>query len=74
NLLLEFLDESWVEITNQNEEKVHSRLHEAFSSQELRITPPVTIVIGRASSVRLYYKGNPVPLKPSSNDVAVVRL
>jgi len=74
NLLLEFLGESWIEITDRNEKQVHSRLHEANSNHELTVTPPVSIVIGRASAVRLYYQGKPVPLKPNSNDVAVVRL
>ncbi|MCL2021024.1 MAG: DUF4115 domain-containing protein [Betaproteobacteria bacterium] len=74
NLRLEFQGTSWVEITDKNEQRLHSHLHEANSSHELTITPPVTIVIGRASGVRLYYQGEPRPLQPNSNDVATVKL
>ncbi|MCL2075357.1 MAG: helix-turn-helix domain-containing protein [Betaproteobacteria bacterium] len=73
NLRLEFQAESWVEIS-KNELTLHSRLHEANSIHELTITPPVDIIIGRASGVRLYYQGEPRPLQANRNDVALVRL
>ncbi|MDR0233554.1 MAG: DUF4115 domain-containing protein, partial [Zoogloeaceae bacterium] len=74
NLRMEFQDESWVEITGPNEQRLHSHLHPANSTHELNIRPPVSIVIGRATGVRLYYQGSLIPLRPNSNNVALVKL
>jgi len=74
NLRLDFHGESWVEIIGANEQKLHSRLHPANSSYELKVAPPVTLVIGRASGVSLYFQGKQITLQPSSSDVAQVKL
>ncbi|MDR2637199.1 MAG: DUF4115 domain-containing protein [Zoogloeaceae bacterium] len=73
-LHFEFGGDSWVEVKNEKEERLTSRLHEAGTTRDIPVTPPITVVIGRASGVRLSYNGNPVPLKPNGNDVAVFRL
>lgn len=79
-LRLEFSEDSWAEIKDRDGKIISSRVHPAGS--ELRIKrlngqAPFSVLIGHASSVRLYYRDKEVDLAPHtrrSTDVASVTL
>ncbi|MDR0529822.1 MAG: DUF4115 domain-containing protein [Zoogloeaceae bacterium] len=73
-LTFEFLEESWIEVKSKDGQVLISRLHEAGGTRAVEVTLPVSVVIGRASRVRLSYLGRQVPLSPNRQDVAVVHL
>jgi len=76
-LRLTFGEESWTEIRDRDGEVVSSQVNTAGSELRLNGQPPLTLVIGRASSARLYYRGKQVDLAPhtsSSSDVARLTL
>jgi cytoskeleton protein RodZ len=63
--------ESWVEVKDANGDVVFSALNQPGTEKSIVGTPPLSLVIGNASGVRLTYKGEPVTLKPSrTSDVA----
>lgn len=77
NLRLTFGEESWTEVRDKNGNIVSSQLNPAGSELRLSGQGPFTLVVGRASSARLTYKGKAVDLKPTTNatsDVARVTL
>ena len=77
NLRLTFGEESWTEVRDKNGNIVSSQLNPAGSELRLSGQGPFTLVVGRASSARLTYKGKTVDLKPTTNatsDVARVTL
>ncbi|MCK9200598.1 MAG: DUF4115 domain-containing protein [Gallionella sp.] len=77
NLRLTFGEESWTEVRDRNGNIVSSQLNPAGSELRLSGQGPFTLVVGRASSARLSYKGKTVDLKPNTNatsDVARVTL
>lgn len=62
---------------DRNGNIVSSQLNPAGSELRLSGQGPFTLVVGRASSARLSYKGKTVDLKPNTNatsDVARVTL
>ncbi|OGS91330.1 MAG: hypothetical protein A2061_07515 [Gallionellales bacterium GWA2_59_43] len=77
SLRLTFGAESWTEVRDRNGNIVSSQLNSAGSELRLSGQGPFTLVVGRASSARLTYKGKTVDLKPLTNatsDVARVTL
>lgn len=77
SLRLSFGEESWTEVRDRNGNIVSSQLNPAGSELRLSGQGPFTLVVGRASSARLTYKGKTIDLKPSTNatsDVARVTL
>lgn len=70
-----FDDESWVEVTDKDGKVLVSQLNPRGSEQEINGQPPFSMVIGRASSVHLFYKGQAVDLEPHTNsEVARLKL
>lgn len=59
-----FDEESWVEVKDKDGEALLSQINSRGSEQSVNGKPPFSVVIGRASGVHLYYKGQPVNLKP----------
>jgi cytoskeleton protein RodZ len=70
---LVFEKESWVEIRDRNGRRIFSQLNRAGTTQEVTGPPPLTLVVGNASGVRLTHNDNPVNLAPHTN-VNVARL
>ncbi|MES1982120.1 MAG: RodZ domain-containing protein [Pseudomonadota bacterium] len=70
---LTFDEDSWVEIKDKTGNTLLSQLSLRGSEQTLGGQAPFTVVIGHANGVHLYYKGQPVDLKPYTK-VAVARL
>lgn len=76
-LRLTFGEESWTEVRDKNGNIVSSQLNPAGSELRLSGQGPYSLVVGRASSARLTYKGKTIDLKPNTNatsDVARVTL
>ena len=61
---LTFDEESWVEVKDKNGDALLSQINSRGSEQSINGNPPFSVVIGRASNVHLYYKGQAVDLKP----------
>jgi cytoskeleton protein RodZ len=77
NLRLTFGEESWTEVRDKNGNIVSSQLNPAGSELRLSGQGPFSLVVGRASSARLTYKGKTVDMKPNTNatsDVARLML
>lgn len=77
NLRLTFGEESWTEVRDKNGNIVSSQLNPAGSELRLSGQGPFTLVVGRASSARLTYKGKTVDMKSYTNatsDVARLML
>jgi len=67
--------DSWVEVKDANGDIVLSAINPAGTEREVVGTPPLSLVIGNASGVRLSYNGEPVALAPNrTSDVARVTL
>lgn len=62
-----FDEDSWVEITDKEGKILLSQINLRGSEQNLNGKPPFSVVIGRASAVRLYYKGKAVDLAPRTH-------
>lgn len=79
-LRLEFSEDSWAEIKDKDGKILSSRVHPAGSELRLKRLngqAPFSVLIGHASSVRLYYRDKEVDLVPHtrrSTDVASVTL
>ena len=72
---LVFDEESWVEVTDKDGKALLSQLNPRGTEQGVNGKPPFAIVIGRASGVHLYYKGQAVSLVPHTKaDVAHLTL
>jgi cytoskeleton protein RodZ len=56
-----------VKVTDKSGNVVLSKTGEAGDESAVDGKAPFDLVIGNASGVKLYYKGNPVELKPSTN-------
>lgn len=70
-----FEEDSWVEITDKEGKVLLSQINPRGSEQNLNGKPPFSVAIGRASGVRLYYKGQVVDLAPHTRaEVARVTL
>ncbi len=64
---LMFDEDSWVEVTDKEGRVLLSQLNLRGSEQNLNGKPPFSVVIGRASGVHLYYKGQAVDLAPRTH-------
>ena len=74
-LVLEFLDGSWVEITDADGEKLEFDLLEAGQKRTYSGLAPFNIILGQASAVNLTFNGERVDLSPHTrSDVATVVL
>jgi cytoskeleton protein RodZ len=68
---LEFAEDSWVEITDGNGKTLLSMLGKAGTSRSAAGPAPLTVVVGNAKGVKLFYKGQPVELKPAAGSEVV---
>lgn len=72
---LEFEQDSWVEIRDARDEVIFASLNRAGTRRVIHGVPPLALVIGSASGVRLSFNDAPVALKPSAqSDVARLTL
>ncbi len=72
---LEFVEASWVEITDKHGKTIFSQLGPAGSVQSVRGTPPLAVVVGNAAGLKLLYNDKAVDLKPYTKiDVARLTL
>lgn len=70
-LSFEFAKPSWVEVKDKSGQILLSQLQPAGSQKELAGTPPFSLVVGNASTVKVFYNGKPVSLIPNgASDVA----
>ena len=72
-VMLEFDDESWVEIRDRNERVIFSQLNRPGTQQRVDGLPPFSVVVGNAHAVRLTFDGRSVDLAPHTR-VDVARL
>jgi len=70
---LTFDRDAWVEVKDKDGKILLSQINHPGSEQSLGGSPPFTLVIGSASGVHLYYKGQPVDLA-SHTKVSVAHL
>ncbi len=61
---LDFERESWVEIKDRGGRTLLSQLNSAGTNKIVEGTPPFSVIIGNAASVRLQYNDVPVDLRP----------
>lgn len=77
SLRLEFSEESWAEIKDREGKILSSRVHAGGTEMRLSGRAPLSILIGNAPSVRLYFRDKEVDLVPhtrSSTQVAHLTL
>lgn len=77
SLRLEFTEESWAEIKDREGKILSSRVHPAGTEMRLSGRAPLSILIGNAPSVRLYFRDKEIDLVPhtrSSTQVAHLTL
>jgi cytoskeleton protein RodZ len=67
---------SWIEVVQGNDGRVvFSGLSDAGTERQVQAMPPLRLIVGNASSVRLEYRGRPVDLVPHTrNDLARLTL
>lgn len=70
---LVFEDESWVDVKDKFGKTIFKQINPPKSEQWISGHPPYSLVIGNASSVRLYYEGEEIDLDEFT-DVEVARL
>ncbi len=70
---LVFEDESWVDVKDKFGKTLFKQVNPPKSEQWVSGRPPFSLVIGNASSVRLYYEGEEIDLDEFT-DVEVARL
>lgn len=64
SLRLEFTEESWAEIKDRDGKILSSRVHAGGSEMRLSGRAPLSILIGNAPSVRLYFRDKEIDLAP----------
>jgi cytoskeleton protein RodZ len=72
-----FEGESWVEVRDGSGATIFSRLNAPGTQRVIRGKPPLSLVVGNASTVKLSYHDQPVDLHPHTNtnaDVARITL
>ena len=70
-----FEGESWVEVRDASGTTIYSRLNAAGTERLIRGTPPLSLVVGNASSVTVIYHDKPIDLLPHTHvDVARITL
>lgn len=72
-LQLSFTGDSWVEVYDAQGKRVFYQLGKASEVAYVDGTPPLDVVIGNASSVKVTYLGKPVDLAPHTK-ISVARL
>ena len=70
---LVFDEESWVEVTDRNGEVILSTLGEQGTTRTLSGQPPLSVVVGNTTGVKLTYNDQPVDLAPHTR-AGVARL
>ena len=66
-----FETESWVEVRDAGSRLLFSQLNPAGTEHHLQARPPLNLIVGNATGVRLEYNGKPFDLKPHTRvDVA----
>ena len=74
-IAITFRDYSWTEIRDRDGRVILSGMNRGGTTQNVSGTPPLDVVIGNASDVRVTYRGNPVDLVPyTRQNVARLRL
>lgn len=76
-LRLVFDEESWTEIRNRDDKIISSQVNPRGTELNVDGRAPLSLVIGHAASVHLYYRDKPVDLTPyinSSSEVARLTL
>ena len=68
-----FTRESWVEVRDGQGRIIFSRLNPAGTAEAVSGLPPLRLVVGNASGVRLLYNDRPVDLAPHTQ-VDIARL
>lgn len=63
-LQFRFATESWVEVRDRSERVLFSQLNPAGSQHALQARPPLTVVVGNATGVKISYNGKPFDLAP----------
>lgn len=71
-LRLAFDQESWTEVRDKDGQLLSSQVNPPGSELRLDGRAPLSLVIGHANSVRLYYKGKQVDLKPYTHGTSEV--
>lgn len=61
---LVFDENSWVQIRDRSGKAIFSRLNPGGTEQRVSGSPPFTVIVGNAHSVRLTYNDRPVDLEP----------
>ena len=64
SLALSFRDYSWVEVKDRNGRVLISRMNAGGTTESVTGLPPLDVVIGNASDVKLSFRGKPVDLAP----------
>lgn len=64
---LEFDEDSWVEVKDANGKTLLSMLGKQGSSQSVGGPAPLSVTVGNARGVKLYYKGEPVDLESEAD-------
>lgn len=65
-LVIDVVDESWIEITDAHGASLHAGLVQGPRTLRIQGAPPYRLVIGNADRVELQYDGEPVALQPHS--------
>ena len=65
-------NDSWIEIRDGKNQVLWSRVVHAGENAQVQYSPPLNVVIGRASAVSMTYKGKPFDLAPHTK-VTVAR-
>lgn len=63
---LEFQGDAWVEVRDGGGKMIFSQLNQGGSTKSLEGNPPLSLVVGNAPLVRVFYNGEPVALEPHS--------
>lgn len=72
-LRLDFVEESWVEVRDADGNPVFAQLNPAGSRRSISADPPLSLVVGNAAGVRLWYRNREIDLAPHTR-VDVARL
>lgn len=68
HLKFNFAQDSWVEVTDKTGQKLISSKNLGGSQREAVGVPPLTVIIGNATHVKLSADGKPIDLAPRSKD------
>ena len=66
-LRFKFTGESWVEVKDAEGKKIFSQTSPGNTEETVNGSPPFSLTIGNAASVRLFYNDEPVDLIPYTN-------